>query len=130
MSLFICGDNANFKERFEIIDKKTTFYDLINVTWSNSEEVRKYLNCTQDFEIILMKNFDDKYTRFDKDFTEYYYEEWISSATTPIVMDLSPEKLQIIFQENIPGLIFYSKNRTSTNYSIFYKNAKLFKVLY
>lgn len=130
MSLFICGDKANFKERFEIIDKKTTFYDLINVTWSNSEEVRKYLNCTQDFEIILMKNFDDKYTRFDKDFTEYYYEEWISSATTPIVMDLSPEKLQIIFQENIPGLIFYSKNRTSTNYSIFYKNAKLFKVLY
>ncbi|MFM7851669.1 MAG: hypothetical protein ACKO96_07045, partial [Flammeovirgaceae bacterium] len=94
MSLFICGDKANYKERFEVIEKKTLFYDLINVTWSNSEVVRKYLNCTQDFEIILMKNFDDKYTRFDKDFTEYYYEEWISSATTPLVMDLTSEKLQ------------------------------------
>ena len=130
MTIFICGDKKKQIERFNVIEKKTMFYDLINVTWSDSNEVRKYLNCTKDFEIILMKNFDDRYTRYDKDFTEYYYEEWISYVTTPIVMDLTPEKLKIVFQENIPGLIFFSSNKSSPNYTIFYQNAKSFKVSY
>lgn len=132
MTLFICGEKHTNLAKFNIIEKKTLFYDLINVTWSKSPEVRKYLNCTKEFEIILMKNFDDKFTRFEKDLNEYYYEEWISSATTPVVMHLTPEKMQVIFQENIPSLIYHSskKDKDCDEYRNFYKIAKLFKVMF
>ena len=130
MALFICGNKENSKEKFDIIEKNTLYYDTINVTWSNSLEVKKYLNCTIEFDIILMKNIDDKYTRFEGEFNEEKYVEWISSATTPIVMDLTPEKMQVIFQENIPTLIFLSKGSKDNNekYKMFYDTAKYFKV--
>ena len=130
MTLFICGDKDKYLERFDIIEKKTLFYDVINITWSKSLEVINYLNCTQDFEIVLMKNIEDRYTRFDKEFTENYYDEWLSSSTSPVVMNLTPEKMQVIFQESIPSLIYHSNNKDkeSNAYRSFYQVAKLFKV--
>ena len=90
--------------------------------------MNKYSCSEEKNEIILHINKED-FVKYDPD--KASLEDWISNHLTPLVYDLSMEKIKYIIENKTPTLIYfikYSDPEFTKSYNIFYLNAKKYNV--
>ncbi len=110
--MFICGDrnNSQVAPFFETLFRYPNHFEELKLAWSNAPEVRNITNCNyteeRPYNIFLFKTFDEEQLEYTGVHNRTILDTWVSTYTTPIIMDLNDDNIQLVFKEKIPALIY------------------------
>lgn len=116
----------------------------MKLVWSFSHEIRELFSCnitdTRPYNIFLIKSFDEEVIEYPWDYNEKRFNSWISTYSSPIVMDLNEENIQMAYGQKIPSVMYFYKHEDifeasnikelSESYKPFYQFGKKYSVYY
>ena len=132
--IVFCGKNSTYPQIFTEIDKVISQHDDLDLFYSDNAEVLTALDCSSQNipDVVIVKKFDEGRTKYDYNGTvnSTHFQEWISVYTTPVILELTNENIQMSMQNRIP-LVFLitAKDLAATEIeTMIYNHAKLHRV--
>ena len=77
---------------------------------AESEQIQKLLNCSNNFELLILKPFDEKVSRFSEKYSSDNMEEWIDTYSLPLFAELNQQNFDASLQQVNPLIILITQN--------------------
>jgi len=105
---------------FNDSEKILSQHEDIDLFYSLNKDVHDYLNCSSSNVstpgVAIVKQFDEKQVNYHyKTYNSTDFEEWLSIYTTPIILDLSNDNLQMSLNNQVPTVILIVSNDSDIN---------------
>jgi len=127
----ICGRNDTAPQVFNESERIISQHEDLDMFYTVSNDVQNQLNCVSSNpatpRIAIVKQFDEKLVNFVyTSFNSTEFEEWISTYSTPIILELTNENIQLTLNTAIPTVMLIVSNNTSIQdaHNMLYEQAK------
>lgn len=119
--IVFCGNNETHPESFSQFDGVLSQHDDLDFFYTNNAEVQNTLGCSSQVkgDLVVVKNFDEgnlKY-EYEGNVNATHFQEWISVYTTPVLLELNDQNIQMSMHNHIPS-VFYMTNNGTENKAI------------
>jgi len=89
----------------------------MKLAWSNSSDIKNYLSCnlteSRPYNLFMFKSYDEELLEYPWDFKETILNTWVATYSTPIIMELKDDNIQLVYKNKIKSLLYlYNHNDT------------------
>jgi protein disulfide-isomerase A1 len=134
--IVFCGTNDTYPEAFSQFDLVLAQHDDLEFYFSNNADVLNTLGCNSQSkgDLVIVKNFDEgnlKY-EYDGNVNATHFQEWISVYTTPVLLELNDQNIQMSMHNHIPSIFFITNNATDNKNlnDLIYRKASQHRVIF
>jgi protein disulfide isomerase len=127
--IVFCGSNTTNAESFIHFDKVISQHEDLDFYWTENADVLHTLGCTPAKpDLVIIKNFDEGKLIYNTagPLNATHFQDWISVYTTPVVLEMTNENVQMSMHNQIPTVFLVLGNGTDSKQldEMFYNYAK------